>query len=85
MHPQLCPGHHFEEFFQCSQTTRQRDEAVGQFCHLCFAFMHGLNYMQLGQLCIGHPHINQLLGDDADNLSPALQAGIRHLPHQTNA
>ena len=52
MNAELRPGDDFAKFFKCSETARQRDEAVGVFRHQSFSFVHRINDMKFGQTLV---------------------------------
>lgn len=50
MQSKLRPGGDFEEFVECAEAAGEGDEAIGEVCHQCFAFVHAAHFMQLGQV-----------------------------------
>ena len=82
---ELIPGQHFEQLFEGSETSGERDEPVGEFGHPRLATVHRISNLQLGQAQVADLRGDEALRDDADHVAAAGQHCVGDGSHQTQA
>ncbi len=84
MEAELAPGEDFAEFLESSETAGEGDEAVGEFSHEGFAFVHGIDDAEVGEFDFSEFFFDEELGDDADDFAAVVDDGIGDAAHESD-
>jgi hypothetical protein len=79
------PGEHFEELLEGAEAAGEDEEGVGALAHECFAGVHGVGDVKLGEAVLGDLEIDEDLGDDADNVAACSERSLGDGAHEAYA
>ena len=85
MQTELSPGYRLTEFFKRAEPAWKRNERVRQLCHEGFAFVHGLDDVQVGETQVCNLAVRKRSREDPDDFSPFGQHGVCEYSHQAYA
>ena len=85
VYAQMAPRPRFEEFFECANAARHGDEPVGEFGEHRFAFVHGVDDVQLGELAVRGFALYKCVWHDANDFAARPQRRICQRAHQSDS
>jgi hypothetical protein len=78
------PGEDLEHLFQGAEATGEDEEGVGAPGHEGFAGVHGVDDVELGEAAMGDLHVDEDLGDDADDATSVSEGGVGDGLHEAD-
>ncbi len=81
MDAKLKPGERLEELLHGAYPAGQRHESIGQFRHLELPLVHGIDRHQGTDAVVGDFTLDELSGNDTNDLATGLQCRVGEDPH----
>ena len=85
VYAQVAPRPCFEEFFERANATGHGDEAVGEFGQHRFAFVHGVDDMQLCEFAVRGFALHECVWHDANDFATSAKRSVGQCTHEANS
>ena len=82
--PEILPGEDLEEFFEGAVTAGESEEGVCLLGHECFAGVHGVYDVKLGDAAMGDLEIDENFGNDAGDVTSGSEGRVGDDLHEAD-